>query len=214
MFKKKMLKNGIQLIIFIFCMFSYQCLCYESNSMKNIAEKKLKEKISWIGNYRLITDMIDVQFFHTIFMYKIIVSDYSEPEPMYIVAIDVKKNAYIFTSDIDVEEFSRLMRNNKQRVDSKNILEFVNSFLLVVDYKSIVISDLDEIKYLPPFVREDKKIINLIKPLKFEINNQEIITEFFSWNNKGTLRKWNIKFSFSGEILQYHIDNVVQLSYR
>jgi hypothetical protein len=204
----------ILFLLLIICMVSDNCLGNEEDELKQIAYNALKEKYTWTRDYTLAATKDRVSFFNSIHIYKIFVTNGPEPAPIFIAAIDEKKETYIFSRSIDIDEFNRLIRNNKKQINNDNIIEFINCFLFIVDYKSSVISDIDDIEQpFATFVR--KETTELAKAPRFEFKNDQTITEFYSWNKTyGFLRKWNIIYSYNGEVLQYKFQNIVSLPIR
>jgi hypothetical protein len=182
------------------------CNSKVNTELENIAKKTLLEKYSNYKKAELITSVKKLFFLNNeISIVNIIAFGGEDHPPHFYIVIDKNKNIYIFSYAIDsnVAEFNKLVANTNSQINENNLQEFLNSFIYLINNNAKIISSYDDFEYLKDIISKNyEKKVGPINPLKFEMNKNEFIAEFFSWD-LSILSKWKISFSHQGEILSF-----------
>lgn len=188
--------------------------CDQSQSTaRELALEALQREYSWTKKHTVIAKRKDIPFFQNLTVYKLTIGDGPEPSPIFMVAINnTNQSPYVFSSEKDIPKFNKMVLDLGIVLSKTNLRSYIDSMLVVLDYDSKVIDSLSDIEDLPGYVRDDQKYVRAIKPLSSAFMVEEIGVEFFSWNNRGYIRKWSVVFSYGGEILKSSLEEILKLS--
>jgi hypothetical protein len=101
------------------------------------------------------------------------------------------------------------MEHVKIELKEEDLYNYINTFLSIVDFNSRIISNAEEIKFIPPHLKESANIENVISPLVVNTKNSTFSAEFYTWNPPGKVKKWRLSISKDGEILDSHVNVLV-----
>ena len=185
-------------------------LC-ENYDMEKLAAIALKQKYPWTNEHSIVIKRIENSFLQSS-IYKILITDI-EPAQIFIVVLENRDTSYVFPSDDSVNDFNKLIEKCNVVIGEPNLHVYVAALLLLVDYNSKLVEDINAIKYFPAYLKQNGRYTDLIKPLKakFGKDKESITIQFFSWNNDGYMREWQILSSFNGAILSLTYKEILKI---
>ena len=204
----------LYLVVIIFPMFSlFNSGCGENNDLKTMEKRSIKavhKAWGWTKESQIEARLVNLPLFSkTLFFW--VRNNGITPPTIYIVAIDKKtKNAdYVFyphstqSLEMDIEYFSKIVAKESLIIDQSNFMNYIHSFLYLINKQSDLIDSIDDIKFLSDSkMSEIKKDFPNIGSLKYNSKGANIYTEFYSYS-VFYLLKWNLIVSHNGEVISF-----------
>jgi hypothetical protein len=182
------------------------CISNSNNELEDIAKNALLEKYSEYLNTELKIRIEKENFLtNELSIVNIVALLGEDNTPRFFVIIDKNRCTYLFSGSIEsnVDEFNRLVVNNKIQISEKNFNEFIKYFLIFVNDGSKIISSYNDFDSDKDFmIKYLKKKIGPITSPSFKNKKNEFISEFYSWDLH-YVTKWEISFSHEGKIITY-----------
>jgi hypothetical protein len=127
------------------------------------------------------------------------------PPLISLVAIGEDKIPYVFPEYKAYQHhdrFSRVIAKEGVNIAEDNIVPYINMLLSLLDVRSYLIHRIDEVEYLPDYIKSDlNKYAEEVKDPQLRVESKKASMVFYAWYRWGTLRKWKLDVALNGEIL-------------
>jgi len=178
----------------------------ESN--KEFVKQVVSDHFAWARDTDLLVDPIGGNFLKKSTAYRVCAPSAGSPMQSTAMVVTDKGRAYTFYwSDIDTNRnnFSKLIKNENIKIDSRNIDSFASLIATLIGNQVVVVGSLDDIYKIDTFLNEDdKKMLSAyageIKPCRYSQSGE---VDFYTWDIVGILKKWNMTIKSNGEIVSY-----------